>query len=113
MRYQSRNSLPLRTELCTWPSKRVAIRFGPRSRERRMPRAPERCLGNMQVVVNDEDTVGQPHSLGPVRNGLLVRPPRRYDTSAQIGEILLRNVDVEGADRGACECGSHFRLKKT
>jgi hypothetical protein len=37
--------LPLRTELCTWPSKRVAIRFGPRSRERRMPRAPKRCLG--------------------------------------------------------------------
>jgi hypothetical protein len=45
MRYQPRNSLPLRTELCTWPSKRVAIRFGPRSRERRMPRAPRRCLG--------------------------------------------------------------------
>jgi hypothetical protein len=67
----------------------------------------------MQVVVNDEDTVGQPHSLGPVRNGLLVRPPRRYDTSAQIGEILLRNVDVEGADRVAVECGSHFARKNT
>jgi hypothetical protein len=95
-----------------WPSKRVAIRFGPRSRERRMPRAPKRCLGNMQVVVNDEDTVGQPHSLGPVRNGLLVRPPRRYDTSAQIGEIPLRNVDVEGADRVRCRVRQSLRPEK-
>jgi hypothetical protein len=33
-------------------------------------------------------------------NGFAVRPPRGGDAPAEIGECLLGNVDVEGADGG-------------
>ena len=39
------------------------------------------------------------HALRVVCDGLLVRPTGRRDTPAQIVELLLREVDAEGADR--------------
>ena len=35
-----------------------------------------------------------------MRLGALVRPPCLRDASAEVDEILFRNVDAEGADRG-------------
>ena len=39
------------------------------------------------------------HALGGIR--FPVGPPRRVDAAAQVGELLLRDVDGEGPDRDA------------
>ena len=43
-------------------------------------------------------------ALRPVGDQLLARPARRADARAQIVELLVGNVDVEGADVGGCLC---------
>src|SRR3712207_2980270 len=42
----------------------------------------------------------QLHALGPIFYQLLGGPARRGDASAQLVQVLLRNVDAEGADCG-------------
>ena len=42
----------------------------------------------------------QLYALGTVRHRLLGRPARRVDAAAQLGELLLRDVDLERADVG-------------
>jgi hypothetical protein len=42
------------------------------------------------------------HALRVVRHRLPLRPPRRHDTSTQVLQGLVRNVDLEGANR----CGA-------
>ena len=39
-------------------------------------------------------------ALRQVVDGLLLGPARRRDAAAQLGQVLLRNADVEGADGG-------------
>ncbi len=51
------------------------------------------------------------HALRRVRDGLLLRPPRRLDAAFHVGEFLFRKVDTEGADgvgtgRRACFRGT-------
>ena len=52
----------------------------------------------------------EPNALRFVVDGLLLRPPHRRDAPTEIVEVLLRNVDTEGADR-ALRCSvAHLRL---
>ena len=41
----------------------------------------------------------EPNALRFVVDGLPIRPPHRRDAPTEIVEVLLRNVDTEGADR--------------
>ncbi len=51
------------------------------------------------------------HALRPIVDELLARPARRRDAPAQVVELLLRNVDVEGTDLGGClDGGAHGDL---
>src|SRR3712207_5422827 len=50
-------------------------------------------------VLDERPELRQLDALGAVADGLLVRPPRRRYASAEVEEILFRNVDAEGADR--------------
>jgi hypothetical protein len=52
----------------------------------------------------------EPHALRLVLNGFAVRPPHLGDAPAEIVEVLLRNVDTEGADRGLRCFVAHLRL---
>jgi hypothetical protein len=49
-------------------------------------------------VAHQRLQLGQRHALGLVRDRLPVGPPRPRHASAQIGQVLFRNVDREGAD---------------
>ena len=40
------------------------------------------------------------HALRRVGDGFLVRPARRHNAALQVGEIAIREVNVEGTDRG-------------
>src|SRR5215203_5758303 len=44
----------------------------------------------------------QLHTLRPICDELLAGPARRDDAAAELGELLLRNVDAEGAN---LDCG--------
>ena len=52
------------------------------------------------------------YALRPVIDRLPVRPSRRSNASAEIHELLFRNVDAEGADRVVRRC-DRLTLKQT
>jgi hypothetical protein len=65
--------------------------------ERRLDLAPV-VVG--APVLDERLELRQLDALGPVADGLLVRPACRRDAPAEIDELLLWNVDAEGADCG-------------
>src|SRR5262245_31063574 len=51
------------------------------------------------------------HALGSIGDQLLVGPARRGDAAAQLSQLLIRNVDVEGADLvGGLDSAAHDDL---
>jgi hypothetical protein len=51
---------------------------------------------------------GELHALRPICDELLARPPCGRDAPAEVVDLLVRDVDAEGADiRGGVDCGAH------
>jgi hypothetical protein len=64
--------------------------------ERRLDLAPVVVCA---PILDERLELGQLDTLGPVADGLLVRPPCRRHAPAEVEEIPFRNVDPEGSDR--------------
>jgi hypothetical protein len=57
-------------------------------------------------VLDERAQLRQLDTLRPVADSLLVRPPRRPHAPPKLVDLLLRDVDPEGADRsGVGHCG--------
>ena len=79
---------------------RIQLRLGPAPVVLRRPVARE-CLNRRRL-----------HPLGAVADELLAGPPRRFDAAAEIGQIVLRNLDLEGANLdGSLDSASHIYLR--
>ena len=79
-----------------------AVDLGDELRQRVQPRLDPPEVVLVQPVARERLQRRELHALRPVGDQLLARPARRGDASAQVVELLLGNLDLEGADVGGC-----------
>ena len=84
------------------------VDLGRELRERVQPRLDPAEVVVLRPVPGELLGRSELHALGAILDELLARPPRGGDAPAEVVDLLVRDVDAEGADiRGCVDSSAH------